>query len=374
MKEHKILVIDDEQNIINALRRVLRKEGYQIIFANSAEEGLAILEKEKISLVLSDQKLPGIQGTELLKMVKEKYPNTIRMLLTGCVDISIAQEAINKGQIFKFIIKPWDNEDLRATIKLGIENYKLKLENIRLLKQIQQQNVELMNFNKTLEEKVANRTKELKDAYGKMNKTFLDTIQSLVLAIEAKDPYTKGHSERVSIFSVELAKKLRLSYKDEWNIQVAGILHDIGKIGIDEAILNKPAKLTPEEYEKVKKHPLISFKILEPIEFLDEIKPLILHHHEWYDGNGYPEGLSGNDIPLGSRILAVADTVEAMTSNRAYRTALDVDFVINELKHFSGTQFDPTLANAFIQMLEQEGLAFFEKKRKLKDFQLTKLN
>jgi response regulator RpfG family c-di-GMP phosphodiesterase len=374
MKEHKILVIDDEQNIINALRRVLRKEEYQIIFANSGEEGLAILENERISLVLSDQKLPGIQGTELLKMVKEKYPNTVRMLLTGCVDISIAQEAINKGQIFKFIIKPWDNEDLRATIKLGIENYKLKLENIRLLKQIQEQNVELMNFNKTLEEQVANRTKELRDAYGKMNKTFLDTIQSLALAIEAKDPYTKGHSERVSIFSVELAKKLRLSHKDEWNINVAGILHDIGKIGIDEAILNKPGKLTPEEYEKVKKHPIISLKILEPIEFLDEIKPLILHHHEWYDGNGYPESISGNNIPLGSRILAVADTVEAMTSNRAYRKALDVDIVINELKHFSGTQFDPTLANAFIQMLEQEGLAFFEKKRKLKDFQLTKLN
>lgn len=374
MKEHKILVIDDEQNIINALRRVLRKEEYQIIFANSGEEGLAILEKERISLVLSDQKLPGIQGTELLKMVKEKYPETVRMLLTGCVDISIAQEAINKGQIFKFIIKPWDNEDLRATIKLGIENYKLKLENIRLLKQIQEQNVELMNFNKTLEEQVANRTKELRDAYGKMNKTFLDTIQSLALAIEAKDPYTKGHSERVSIFSVELAKKLRLSHKDEWNINVAGILHDIGKIGIDEAILNKPGKLTPEEYEKVKKHPIISLKILEPIEFLDEIKPLILHHHEWYDGNGYPESISGNNIPLGSRILAVADTVEAMTSNRAYRKALDVDIVINELKHFSGTQFDPTLANAFIQMLEQEGLAFFEKKRKLKDFQLTKLN
>jgi response regulator RpfG family c-di-GMP phosphodiesterase len=168
MKEHKILVIDDEQNIINALRRVLRKEGYQIIFANSAEEGLTILNREKISLVLSDQKLPGIQGTELLKMVKEKYPDTVRMLLTGCVDISIAQEAINKGQIFKFIIKPWDNEDLRATIKLGIENYKLKLENIRLLKQIQQQNVELMNFNKTLEEQVANRTKELTFTYLKL--------------------------------------------------------------------------------------------------------------------------------------------------------------------------------------------------------------
>jgi adenylate cyclase len=374
MKGHKILVIDDEQNIINALKRVLRKEEYEIFFANSAEEGLAILEKEKISLVLSDQKLPGMQGTELLKIVKEKYPDTIRMLLTGCVDIAVAQDAINKGEIFKFIIKPWDNEDLRATIKLGIENYKLKMENIKLLDKIQQQNVELMNFNKTLEEKVAKRTIELKDAYGKMNKTFLDTIQSLALAIEAKDPYTKGHSERVSIFSVELAKKLKLSHKDEWNIQVAGILHDIGKIGIDEAILNKPGKLTPEEYEKVKKHPIISLKILEPIEFLDEIKPLILHHHEWYDGNGYPEGLSGNDIPLGSRILSVADTVEAMISNRAYRKALSIDKVINELKHFSGTQFDPTLANAFIQMLEQEGLTFFEKKRRLKDFQLTKLN
>ena len=369
MKDHKVLIIDDEQSVISSLKRTLRREEYQIFYANSAKEGLSILQREDISLVLSDQKMPDMVGTELLKIVKEKYPDTVRMLLTGCVEIAVAQEAINKGEIYKFIIKPWDNEDLKATIKLGIENYDLKQKNVKLLNQIQQQNVELMNFSKTLEDRVTKRTKQLKNAFEKLDKTFISSIQSLALAIEAKDPYTRGHSERVSIYSLEMAKKMKFANKDQRNIQVAGILHDIGKIGIDEAILNKPAKLNQEEYEKVKKHPLISAKILEPIEFLDEIMPTILHHHEWYDGNGYPESLSGNDIPLGARIIAVADTVEAMTSNRAYRNSQSVEKVIKELEVFSGTQFDPTLAILFIDMLKSQGLAFFEKKRKLKDFQ-----
>jgi len=229
--------------------------------------------------------------------------------------------------------------------------------------------IKALQDHKTLENSVVKRAKELKNAFKKLDKTFISTIQSLTLAIEAKDPYTKGHSERVSIYSLEMAKKMKLSKKEQWNIQVAGILHDIGKIGIDEAILTKPAKLNQEEYEEIREHPLISAKILKPIEFLDEIKPIILHHHEWYDGSGYPDGLSGIDIPLGSRIMAIADTVEATTSNRAYRKRLSVEVVIKELRFFSGTQFDPTLAAIFIDMLRSQGLVFFEKKRRLKDFQ-----
>ena len=366
MDKPKVLIVDDEKGVLSALRRTLRKEDIEIVEATSAEEGLDLLSRDEVALVLSDHRMPGMKGADFLKMVRERYPDVVRMMLTGDPDIGVAEEAVNKGEIYKFITKPWNDGDLRATVRLGLSYYEMVKENKRLTELTKKQNLELMKLTRELEQKVAERTRALREALDKLNRNYFQTMLALAEAIELKDPYTRGHSERVSIFAVELAKKIGLSPREQEQLRIAGILHDIGKVAIDSSILVKPAKLTPEEYAIMKKHPEMSVKIIEPIEFFKDVRPIILHHHERYDGTGYPDGLSGNDIPLGARILAVADTVEAMTSDRAYRKARSIDEVIAELERCSGTQFDPSLASAFIDILKEKGLPDIRKRRKKK--------
>ena len=188
----------------------------------------------------------------------------------------------------------------------------------------------------------------------------------LFMVQNAKDTYTRGHSERVAVYASRLGHKMGLRRELIERIYIAGMLHDVGKIGIPDAIITKPDRLTPEEYEEIKKHPEIGAKILEPVEFLRSIVPCVRRHHEWYDGcsSGYPVRLIGDQIPLPSRVIAVADTVEAMTSDRPYRKALSIEIVIAELHKFSGTQFDPVVVDAFLELLEHEGEAFISKDQK----------
>ena len=190
--------------------------------------------------------------------------------------------------------------------------------------------------------------------------------RALAEAIDAKDAYTRGHSERVAVYASRLARELNLDKKMIERVYFSGLLHDVGKIGIPDAIISKPARLTEMEYEEIKRHPEIGAKILEPVEFLSNIAPCVRHHHEWFDGSsrGYPDRLAGNKIPLPSRIILVADTVEAMTSDRPYRKGLPMTVVIDELAKFSGRQFDPTIVDAFMRLLEQEGDEFLSKDEK----------
>ena len=336
MNPNTILIVDDEGNILKTLERLMEDEGYRIFFADSGFKGLEIIKHEDIHLVISDQKMPGMDGIKFLYEVKKTSPDTIRIMLTGFADVNIAIQAINEGEVYRFITKPWNNVELLSTVKQGIEYYDLKMELGRLNKRIQSQNIELKEWNFKLEQKVADQTKHIRDL-------FLDAIKSLVFALEAKDKYTEGHARRATEYAAYICKKMSLLKEYTEDIILGSLLHDIGKIGITESILNKKKKLTKAEYDHIQTHVLIGERILTPIIKNETVLKIVRHHHENIDGSGYPDGLKGTAIPLEARIVAVADTYDALLSKRSYRKSTDNVKAIKELRKFSGTQFDPEI-------------------------------
>lgn len=361
-----VLFVDDEVNILRALARLFRTEPIRLYTASSAQEALEILESESIQVVVSDQNMPRVRGVQLLEQIRQRSPDVIRIMLTGYTEMHIAVQAINKGEIYRLITKPWNDEELRTTVRQALDTFFMRQEILRLDELTKEQNLALQNMNYTLELKVQERTKEVKQKHAELRTAYVNTVRALVAAVDAKDSYTRGHSERVGVYSSRIAREL--SCKNEFieRIYLAGLLHDIGKIGIPDAIITKPTKLDPEEYELMKRHPEIGAGILESVSFLADIVPCVRHHHEWYDGSdrGYPDRLSGETIPFPSRIILVADTVEAMTSDRPYRKGLPLERVIQEIQKFSGTQFDPMAADAFLAIIEREGEDFIERASK----------
>jgi putative nucleotidyltransferase with HDIG domain len=229
-----------------------------------------------------------------------------------------------------------------------------------------EQNLRLQDMNRTLEAKVRDRTKQLADKNQELRIGYVQTIRALAEAVDAKDAYTRGHSERVGVYASKLGRELGLPRELIERIYISGLLHDVGKIGVRDAIITKPDRLTPEEYEEIKRHPEIGARILQPVAFLADVVPCVRHHHEWYDGSsqGYPARLVGDQIPLPSRIILVSDTVEAMTSDRPYRRGLPLERVVAELHRFSGTQFDPNCVESMLRLLEREGEAFLSRDQK----------
>lgn len=320
--KHTILAIDDEQNNLSLLQRTLRSK-YNILLASSGNEALNILNEhsEEISLIVSDQKMPLMDGTDLFKIISEKYPNIVKILLTGHSNIDILVDSINECHLFQYILKPFDPDQLCMIVESGIKKYELTVD----------------------------RTQILKD----LSELFYKTIKSIASALDAKDQYTHGHSMRVTLYSLALAKALHLHEQMLEEIETAGLLHDIGKIAIPEKILLKQGKLTDEEYEVIKSHPELGEKLVNGIEKLKLISNWLKSHHERYDGKGYPEGLKGDEIPISSRIIAIADTYDAMTSDRSYRLALSHQVAIEEIKLCSGSQFDPKLAELFVSISDE---------------------
>ncbi len=357
-----VLFVDDEVNILKAIARLFRQEPVRVYTASSAAEALVLLEREAIQVVVSDQRMPGVPGVKLLGQVRERFPQVVRIMLTGYTEIDVAVEAINHGQIYRMLTKPWDDGELRATVRQALDDWSMREEIRRLNGVAQAQNAELSEMNLSLERKVDERTRELHQKNLELRKAYLSTVRALSEAVDAKDPYTRGHSERVGVYASRIARELGCEREFIERIYLAGLLHDIGKIGIPDAIIGKPERLTPEEYALMKRHPEIGARILEPVDFLFDIVPCVRHHHEWYDGSsrGYPDRLRATSIPYPSRIILVADTVEAMTSDRPYRRALPLERVIDEIASFSGTQFDPEAADAFIRLAEREEEAFLE--------------
>ncbi len=366
MKNHTVLFVDDEANILKALKRLLRHEPFEVLTATSASEALEQLQRFDIQVVISDQRMPEMSGADFLSRIRERHPETIRMMLTGYTEIDVAVEAINRGEIFRLITKPWNEDELKSSLRQAIDHFQMKQEIKRLNQVSREQNFKLQDMNRNLEDKVRERTHQVDQKNRDLRKGYIQTIRALAEAIDAKDAYTRGHSERVAVYASRLARELNLDKKMIERVYFSGLLHDVGKIGIPDAIISKPARLTEMEYEEIKRHPEIGAKILEPVEFLSNIAPCVRHHHEWFDGSsrGYPDRLAGNKIPLPSRIILVADTVEAMTSDRPYRKGLPMTVVIDELAKFSGRQFDPTIVDAFMRLLEQEGDEFLSKDEK----------
>ncbi len=316
-RKHTILAVDDEQNNLSLLTRTLRGD-YNILVASSGEQALEIMEEHgsEISLIVSDQKMPIMEGTEFFRQISEKYPDIVKILLTGHSNVDILVDAINECHLFQYVLKPFEPSQLCVVVESGIKKFELSTSRAQILRDL--------------------------------SELFYKTIKSIAHALDAKDKYTHGHSMRVTLYSLALAKALKLPDDLLEEIETTGLLHDIGKIAIPEKILLKPGKLTEEEYDVIKTHPELGQKLVDGIEKLKLISNWLKSHHERYDGKGYPDGLAGEQIPISSRIIAIADTYDAMTSSRSYRAALSHEIAINEIKRCSGTQFDPKLAELFV--------------------------
>ncbi|MCP4039607.1 MAG: response regulator [bacterium] len=360
MTEHAVLFVDDEVNILKAIQRLLRNEPWRVLTATDPNEALEIMRRTPAQVVVTDQRMPSMSGVDFLSRVRDQHADVIRMMLTGYTEMNIAVDAINKGEIYRLITKPWNDDELRATLRQAFDHHDLKSEIKRLNSVSREQNFKLQDMNRNLETKVRERTKQLALKNQELSTAYIQTIRALAEAIDAKDAYTRGHSERVAVYASRVARQMNMRKELIERVYFAGLLHDVGKIGIPDAIITKPARLNREEYDEIKKHPEIGAKILEPVEFLRHIVPCVRHHHEWFDGcdSGYPLRLTGDQIPQPSRIILVADTVEAMTSDRPYRNALPLESVVRELHKYSGSQFDPACVDACLKLLEDEGETF----------------
>jgi putative two-component system response regulator len=326
-----ILIVDDEQLVCDMLSRRLEKLDFQCITADNGHNALELISKNNISLVLLDISMPGMSGIDVLARIKEEHTDIVVIMITAVVDVNIAVKAMTSGA-YDYLIKPIEVEILNISIARAIEHRNLILEN--------------QEYQRNLERKLAEQTEEIQ-------KTFINTVTSLVNALEAKDEYTHGHSERVTDIAIKIARELRIDETDVEKIRLAGLLHDIGKIGVKEHILNKPGKLTEEEFEQVKTHSKIGEHILRPVIKDKDILDMVIHHHERCDGRGYPDGLVDSQISLQASILAVADAYDAMTSDRPYRKALSIEDARLEFGRFTGIQFRPLVVDALFSILDK---------------------
>lgn len=334
----RILVVDDENFIRDIVSRKLTAEGFECTQAENAETALSLLARETFDCVVSDIRMPGMSGVELLRRIRVTDQDVAVIMATGAPDMDVALEAMRLGA-YDHLSKPLNLDELALTVDRAIEKKRLVQENREY-----QQNLETM---------VLERTRQLHDANEELRRLFVSSIRALAHALEAKDQYTQGHSERVAEGAVAIAKYLSLAEQEVQNIWLAGFLHDIGKIGIKESVLNKPGALDDVEWKSIQEHPVVAERILKPIEELGGVIKIVRHHHERYDGSGYPDGLKGADIPLGARILAVADSFDALTSKRSYRDALSQEEAVKVLEEESSSQFDPVIVRAFMSALAQ---------------------
>ena len=323
----KILIVDDEETIRKVLKQTLSGKGYECQESGSANQALDELRSNTVELVILDIKMPGKSGVQLLPEIRASYPDTMVIMATAITDTSTAIHCMRLGA-YDYITKPFNLDEIVLSVERALEKRRLELEN--------------RDYQQHLEQKVEEQSR-------KIRASFLNAITSLAYALEAKDKYTSGHSQRVAEMSLAIAKELGMPQDSINRIRLAGQVHDIGKIGVRESVLNKSGRLTDDEFQHIKYHCEIGGRILTPIVEDKEILKIVSHHHERYDGNGYPDGLFGEHIPLGARILAVADAFDAMTSERPYRGAMSPETACAEIKHGKGTQFAPEVADAFLR-------------------------
>jgi response regulator RpfG family c-di-GMP phosphodiesterase len=310
-----VLFIDDEQSIRNAIERMyLERDDVRCLFAASGQEGLDILGREEVWVVVSDYMMPGMRGVEFLSRVKGASPETVRIMMTAFADISITIDAINKSEAYRFVTKPWNNLELMNTVDEALMRYQLI------------------------------QTLENEDE---------SVYLSLAQTVELKDPYTKGHCDRVADYAVRLALAAGLDGSIINDIKHGSWLHDCGKIGVPERILNNPGSLSEDDFETIMQHPRWGSEVARQARMSDTVINIILYHHERYNGNGYPSGLKGEHIPIEARIVAIADVFDALYSDRPYRKAYDFNQAIEIIHEMTETHFDPRLINLFLPIVEE---------------------
>ena len=326
---YKIIVVDDEQGIVDSLSIFLKRSGYDFTGLTNPLEAIERVRNEHFDMMILDFMMDPIHGDEVVEEIRKFNKDLYILLLTGHKDLAPPLETIKRLEIQGYCEKSDKFDQLLLLIESGIKS------------------IEQMNTIKTINKQLHDKNEELERAY-------LDTIGILRQTVEAKDPYTRGHSDRVSEYSVLIGKKLGLDEKTLHILKIGGLFHDIGKIGIPDSILLKESKLSDEEYSQIKNHPMIGVHMLGDAAIFTDILPIVKHHHERYDGRGYPSHLVGDDIPYVARIAAVADTFDAMTSKRSYRDSLPIDVVRAEIERCSGTQFDPNIAKVFLDIMDND--------------------
>lgn len=323
---YKIICVDDEPGVLDTLSVFLKRDGYQITGVTDPMEAIELVKNEHFDLMLLDFIMTPIHGDQVVEEIRKFNKELYILLLTGHKDLAPPLETIKRLDIQGYCEKMDKQDQLQLLVESGIK----AVEQMNLIKKINQ---------------------ELKETNEKLEKAYLETIETLRFTVEAKDTYTRGHSDRVSEYSVLIGKYLNLSENDLHLLKIGGLFHDIGKIGVPDSILLKTSKLTDDEYSEIKNHPTIGAHILSNATIFEDAIPIVKHHHERYDGRGYPSKLAGEDIPYLARIAAVADSFDAMTSRRTYRDSLSIDIVKEEIEKNKGTQFDPKIADVFLDIL-----------------------
>jgi response regulator RpfG family c-di-GMP phosphodiesterase len=331
----RILVVDDEAPACKLLALILGPPDFHCSTANNGEEALAALQRERFDAVISDLTMPGMGGMEILEQVRPRYPYMVFLVTTGVDDVEVGVNAMRRGAD-DYLIKPIYESAVLASLERALHQRRLEQE--------------VERYRVHLEETVTERTGEVQSALKQIERTYEDTLQALGAAIDLRDSQTAGHSQRVCLFSMQMAREMCYQNEQLRNLARGAYLHDIGKLGVPDHILLKPGPLDAEQWKIMQTHAQIGFDLIKDIPFLSSAAEIVLTHHERYDGKGYPRGLKGEEIPMGSRIFAIADTLDAMTSERPYRQASSFEQAHDTIRELSGNQCDPEAVKTFLRI------------------------
>jgi len=338
MADQRILVVDDETPVREAVCSILNHAGFECYPVTSGGDALTVLRSnESISIVLSYLTMEGMDGLTLLSRMRQDFPEIPVVMVTAVHDISVALAAIRNGA-YDYLLKPFEKEQLLAMVRRALETRRLRLENLA--------------YQTKLESLVSARTEALRKALTELERSYDITLEVLGEALDLKDAETEGHSKRVTAFTIAIARQMKLPQERIRIIARGAFLHDVGKMAIPDAILRKPGRLSPDEQDIMRQHAYKGYQLLRNIPYLQEAADIVHSHQERYDGSGYPRGLKGEQIPLGARIFAIADTFDAMTSDRPYRAAQSVSSGRREIERHAGKQFDPEIVKVFLEVPE----------------------
>lgn len=345
-----VLVVDDEPAACKLLSIILSPPAFHCASAGSGEEALAALQHERFDAVVSDLDMPGITGMELLTEVRRRYPHMAFLVTTGVDDVDVGVQAMRSGAD-DYLVKPLRESAVVASLERALHKRQLERQ--------------VENYRQHLEEMVAERTQQLRVALQQIERSYEDTLQALGAAIDLRDNETAGHSQRVCRYSLQMAKAMGWTDKELLSLARGAYLHDIGKLGVPDGILLKTGPLTPDEWRLMKRHSQIGFDIIKDIPFLADAAEIVLSHHECFDGSGYPRGLKGDEILLSARVFAIADTLDAITSDRPYQRASSFESARETIRRLSGTRFDPQVVSMFLNIPEETWLAIAKNQRQM---------
>ena len=333
----RVLAVDDEPAASRLISLILAPPAFRCSTASTAEEALAALQREHFDAIISDLQMPGLSGMDLLTEVRHNHPHMAFLVTTGVDDVDVGVKAMRSGAD-DYLVKPLRESAVVASLENALRKRRLEQE--------------VENYRQRLEEMVADRTEQLRMALSRLQQSYEDTLQSLGAAIDLRDNETAGHSRRVCLYSLEIARAMGWQAKQLGSLARGAYLHDIGKLGVPDGILLKPGTLTPEERQIMQRHAQIGFDLVKDIPFLADATDVILMHHERFDGSGYPQGLKGEQIPMSARIFAIADTLDAITSERPYQRASPFEFARERIRQLSVTAFDPQVVTVFLNIRE----------------------